>query len=268
MILANHQNSNNIAYTITTDDEPSATQEEDYNYKTCISDMKNKDARAWTITLINSSCLVSLLYSFLFFLELMGNSFKVLGGCNTGELFTSLDNPILGLMTGIVSTVLLQSSSSSTSIVVSLVGSDSMSVRTAIPVVMGANIGTSVTNTIVSFGQIVDSSQFERAFAGATVHDMFNYLSVLLLLPIELIFHPLENLSDLLKPSDLEDGNKWEGPVKKIVSPFVKRILNVNKDAIKNIANNKVTCNDIYNVTNYEYGLIQCSDLNDDGNVV
>lgn len=50
---------------------------------------------------------------------------------------------------------------------------------------MGANIGTSVTNTIVSMGQITDKDDFRRAFAGATVHDVFNWLTVLVLLPIE-----------------------------------------------------------------------------------
>ena len=52
---------------------------------------------------------------------------------------------------------------------------------------MGANIGTSVTNTIVSLGQAGDKDEFRRAFAGATVHDAFNFLAVLVLLPIEAI---------------------------------------------------------------------------------
>ena len=62
-----------------------------------------------------------------------------------------------------------------------------MDVKTAIPIVMGANIGTSVTNTIVSMGQIANKDDFRRAFAGATVHDMFNWLTVIILLPIEVI---------------------------------------------------------------------------------
>ena len=52
---------------------------------------------------------------------------------------------------------------------------------------MGANIGTSVTNTIVSMAQSGDRNQFRRAFAGATVHDIFNWMSVLVLLPLEVI---------------------------------------------------------------------------------
>jgi len=52
---------------------------------------------------------------------------------------------------------------------------------------MGANIGTSVTNTIVSIGQIASKNDFRRAFAGATVHDVFNWLTVIILLPIEIM---------------------------------------------------------------------------------
>ena len=62
-----------------------------------------------------------------------------------------------------------------------------LTVKMAIPIIMGANIGTSVTNTIVSLGQIADKNEFRRAFAGATVHDIFNWLSVCVLLPLEVI---------------------------------------------------------------------------------
>lgn len=62
-----------------------------------------------------------------------------------------------------------------------------LDVRQAIPIVMGANIGTSVTNTLVSIGQITDVGDFRRAFAGATVHDMFNWLAVIVLLPLEVL---------------------------------------------------------------------------------
>ena len=60
-------------------------------------------------------------------------------------------------------------------------------VNAAIFIIMGANIGTSVTNTIVALGQVADRDEFRRAFAGATVHDFFNWLTVLVLLPIEWI---------------------------------------------------------------------------------
>jgi sodium-dependent phosphate cotransporter len=62
-----------------------------------------------------------------------------------------------------------------------------LTVRPAIFLVMGANIGTSVTNTIVSVGNVNNRGEFRRAFAGATVHDFFNFLTVLCIMPIEWI---------------------------------------------------------------------------------
>lgn len=62
-----------------------------------------------------------------------------------------------------------------------------LDVRTAIPIIMGANIGTSMTNTLVSVAHSSDRAQFQRAFAGATVHDMFNWLTVIVLLPLEVV---------------------------------------------------------------------------------
>jgi sodium-dependent phosphate cotransporter len=54
-------------------------------------------------------------------------------------MFDVVDNPISGVMIGILATVLVQSSSTSTSIVIGLVGADEMSVSTAIPMVNNDN---------------------------------------------------------------------------------------------------------------------------------
>lgn len=66
---------------------------------------------------------VFFLYFFLFALDLLGNGAKVMTGCSAGELFGDETNPVAGVMIGILATVLLQSSSTTTSIVVSLTGS-------------------------------------------------------------------------------------------------------------------------------------------------
>jgi sodium-dependent phosphate cotransporter len=50
---------------------------------------------------------------------------------------------------------------------------------------MGANIGTSVTNTVVALTHMSNRDDFERAFAGAVLHDMFNLLTVTVLLILE-----------------------------------------------------------------------------------
>mmetsp|Transcript_24018 Transcript_24018/g.32831 ORF Transcript_24018/g.32831 Transcript_24018/m.32831 type:complete len:573 (-) Transcript_24018:152-1870(-) len=209
---------------------------------------------------------VFLLYFFLFFLDLMGTSFKVLGSCEAGEMFDGLENPIAGLMVGILATVCIQSSSTSTSIVVSLVGSGNMEVKTAIPVIMGANIGTSVTNTIVSMFYIAQEEDLERAFSGATVHDCFNILSVFVLLPIEIITGVLRHITEALKPDEVDDGDKWEGPLKKLVSPLVSQLIIANKDVMKSISKGETTCDAVYDThgnvddgVTYVKGLIKAS---------
>ncbi len=128
------------------------------------------------------------LFVFFVSLELMGDSFKLMGGGFAETLFETTSNPLIALFTGILATSLVQSSSTTTSLTVALVASGTLSVENAIPVMMGANIGTTVTNTIVSMGHITRPEEFRRAMAGATVHDFFNWLSVLVLLPLELLF--------------------------------------------------------------------------------
>ena len=197
---------------------------------------------AMWVTLKIIGVLISL-YFFLFGLDLMGGSFSALGSKGAGNLFTFTDNPIAGLMVGILATVLVQSSSTSTSIVVGLVGADVLAVRQAIPIIMGANIGTSVTNTIVSMAHAGDRIELERAFSGATVHDMFNMLSVLTLLPLEIIIAAISGEGGLLYYISLglteaalgggESDLTFPSPTKEIVSPFTKLFLNKNKDTQK-----------------------------------
>jgi len=134
-----------------------------------------------------------LVYLLIAAVGMIGSGFKSATGERAEELFAFATNPFLGLIVGTVATALIQSSSTVTSIIVGLVAGG-LPVITAIPMVMGANIGTTITNTLVSLGHIGDKEEFKRAFAAATVHDFFNLLSVVIFLPLEIIFHPLEKM--------------------------------------------------------------------------
>jgi sodium-dependent phosphate cotransporter len=118
-----------------------------------------------------------------------------------------------------------------------MVGSNIITVDTAIPIIMGANIGTSVTNSLVALTHIQNVGEFELAFAGSTIHDFFNFLSVLVLLPLELISGVLKKLSgELTNAFTGGSGSDWEGPIKRIVSPLTRKLLEVDKSKIKAIA--------------------------------
>jgi sodium-dependent phosphate cotransporter len=121
---------------------------------------------------------------------------------------------------GIVITSIIQSSSTTTSIVVAMVAGGTLLLQNAIPIVMGANIGTTVTNTIVSFCYVNRKTEFERAFGGAIIHDIFNISATLFLFPIELYTGILFRSSQLLtKVFEGAGGFKFVSPLKIILEP-------------------------------------------------
>ncbi|MXY08414.1 MAG: Na/Pi cotransporter family protein [Rhodothermaceae bacterium] len=142
--------------------------------------------------------LLAILFCFFVSLELMGTSMKLLGEGFAEQLIQTTSNPFIALFIGILATSLVQSSSTVTSLAVSAVAGGGLTVAGAIPIVLGANVGTSVTNTIVSLGHIGRKDEFGRAMGAATVHDFFNLLAVAIFFPLELIFGFLSKSSAAL----------------------------------------------------------------------
>ncbi|WP_088241221.1 Na/Pi symporter [Calothrix rhizosoleniae] len=150
--------------------------------------------------------------------------FKSVTGEGTEKLFAFATNPFSGLIIGTLATALIQSSSTVTSITVGLVAGG-LPVVTAIPIIMGANIGTTITNTLVSLGHIGDKEEFKRAFAAATIHDFFNLISVVLFLPLEIIFHPLEQMG-LFLAQGLVGGSSLSLKGFNLVTTVTKPVVN------------------------------------------
>lgn len=183
--------------------------------------------KEWGFIFVGLCVVCGMLYIFLLGLELLSTSAQCLTGCVAGNIFQDA-NPVAAVIIGMIATVLLQSSSTTTSIIVSLVGSG-LDVQAAIYMVMGANIGTSVTNTVVAMGQMGDGDQLERAFSGATVHDMFNFLSVAVLLPVEVVTGYLYHLTAAMTPDEVPDGESWRSPFRTMTDPIVDAIIIRNR---------------------------------------
>ena len=150
--------------------------------------MNNKNLR----TFLKILGVILALYCFLVGIKGLSNGIKALGGDFANQIMTTTSNPFISLLVGILATTLFQSSSTTTSIIVGMVSSGAVTLSGAIPMIMGANIGTTVTNTIVSMGHIRRGNEFKRAFSAATHHDIFNVLSVIILLPLEIAFGFIE----------------------------------------------------------------------------
>ena len=150
-------------------------------------------------TVLRVLSFLAMLYLFFSSIELMSAAFKMSGADLAGQLLTMASDPVAGLLIGFLATSLIQSSSATTTIVVGLVASDALTIQLAVPIIMGANIGTTTTNTIVAIGHVTRPAEFERAFAASTVHDFFNLLAAFTILPIEILFHPVEQSAVFLQ---------------------------------------------------------------------
>ena len=180
-------------------------------------------------TAARATLVVALLYLFLTGVELLSGGFKTMGAGFVDGLFEGVSNPLGGLFVGLLATVLVQSSSVSTSVIVGLVASGVVGADEAVPMIMGANLGTTVTNTLASLGHMRRDMEFRRAFAAATVHDFFNILAVIVFLPLELATGYLSSTAGWITEQVIgSSGAEFNSPLKaavKMPAGWVKDLL-------------------------------------------
>lgn len=193
-----------------------------------------KESKGLAQKIFKIVALLGLIYLFLVSVELLGESFEALGEGVARAFLETVSNPILGLFVGIFTTSIVQSSSMTTSLVVGLVaggafGTDpDTAIKLAIPIIMGANIGTSVTGIIVSLGHISRKDEFERAFSASIVHDFFNLLAVATIMPLQIGFNFLGRLAYAVeKIFEGAGGLEMSDPLGQIIDPLVNYILSM-----------------------------------------
>ena len=162
-----------------------------------------------------------LLFVFLLGVKGLGDGFELIGQDFIDSFFEATSNPFIGLIVGLLATTIMQSSSVTTSMVVGLVAApeNPLPLANAIPMVMGANIGTTVTATMVSLAHIGRRDEFERAFPVAICHDIFNYFAVLVLLPVEIATGYLGRTASMLADALGQVGGvDYESPLSTALS--------------------------------------------------
>src|SRR5579862_5786418 len=170
---------------------------------------------------------------FLFSLDLMISSLQQLGAEVNDTILLATANPFTGLFIGLLVTAIIQSSSATTSMTVALVASGSLTLQSAVPIIMGANIGTTITSTIVSLSFINQKKEFRRAVAAGTYHGFFKILTALILFPLEYNFHFLSGLAQFIA---VQFFHEPEGPTKnfKLLGPSLSSPVNFISDKIGN----------------------------------
>ncbi|QIA62534.1 Na/Pi cotransporter family protein [Vibrio astriarenae] len=179
--------------------------------------------------------LAFMLYLLLVSVSMVGSGFKLATGDQAKALFEFASHPIAGLMIGLVATALTQSSSTVSSIIVALVAGG-LPVQIAIPMVMGANIGTTMTSTLVSLGHVRCNTEFKRAFASATIHDIFNLLAVVIFLPLEIMFGIMDKISHWLVSPFMSTGDLSMKGLN-FIGPLTKPVVSAIQSPLESMGN-------------------------------
>lgn len=174
---------------------------------------------------------LGLVYILLVAVGMIGDGFKWAAGGAEGaaQLFQFATNPFMGLIIGTMATALVQSSSTVSSIIVGLVAGG-LPVEIAIPMIMGTNIGTTMTATLVSLGSLGKRKAFRRSFAAATVHGFFNVMSVFIFLPLEMMTGFLAKTSQWIANLLYGGGGSADMGSLNFIKPLTKPIIQLFVD--------------------------------------
>ncbi|MTI15829.1 Na/Pi cotransporter family protein [Rhodobacteraceae bacterium RKSG542] len=187
---------------------------------------KSEDALG--VALLNWVSVAFLAYLLFCAVGLIEVGFETLSSTKIDLIMQFATNPVAGVLVGVLATALVQSSSAITAVLVGMVAGG-LPLSIAIPVVIGANFGTTITNSIVSLGFARNKADLKRAFAAATVHDAFNLLCLFIFLGLQISFGVLEKLTAVLAYQIDSLGIYGEasfipGALQAITHPFVAKI--------------------------------------------
>ncbi|KAI1730318.1 na+/Pi-cotransporter domain-containing protein [Ditylenchus destructor] len=192
---------------------------------------------AWII--LKLIALLMVIFAFICTLGLLSDAFKLIGGKGIGDAIKKSDviqNPISASIVGMVITLILQSSSTLISVLVGMVAGGLLTVHQAIPVMLGAEMGASFMNALISLGQSGNRDQFRRAFAAATMNDVYNFLCYFAILPIEVTFGIMESLSGILVGPLAHHTNGTFKTLSALTDPILNKIVYIDEDAINDAA--------------------------------
>ena len=153
------------------------------------------------------------------------------------EIFKMIDFPLLLILVGVIFTALIQSSSASTGVVITMVGAGVLPLDLALFIILGANIGTCVTALLASVGANANSRRV------ALIHFTFNVIGTVLFTALIWLFRePAVNLLVSIFPGDDQMSLQMRVSVFHVIFnvtttclllPFVKQLVQYSCTVIK-----------------------------------
>ncbi|MGN0661639.1 MAG: Na/Pi cotransporter family protein [Faecalibacterium sp.] len=133
------------------------------------------------MTIFNVFSLLGGLALFLFGMDIMGKALEKQAGGQLQKILSRLtDNPLKGFFLGLVVTAVIQSSSATTVMVVGFVNSGIMQLHQAIGIIMGSNVGTTVTSWLLSLAGLEGDSLFIQMLKPTTFSPVLAFIGILL----------------------------------------------------------------------------------------
>lgn len=187
---------------------------------------------SWLKLLLHLVLFAGLLYAYFFAITLLGSGSEVLGGCQVGSILKNTTNPVSCVLVGIIATCICQSSTVTNVVIGSLVG-NVLTVQQGIYIAMGANVGNTITNSVLVFAYSLDKSELERAVAGVSVNDFYYFYALVVFVPIEAVSGFLFHLASTIVPDSLGESFKWTGFTGALITPITDLIIMGNKVSYK-----------------------------------
>ncbi|KAI6234525.1 hypothetical protein M3Y99_00805000 [Aphelenchoides fujianensis] len=179
--------------------------------------------------------LFTIIFCFICSLGLLTDAFKLIGVRGIGHTIKSsslIQNPVSASILGMMSTLVLQNGSTLVSILVGMVASGLITVHHALPIIIGSEMGASLTNALISLAQSGDRNKFRRSFAAATMNDAFNILNYMVLLPSEISFGVIEKLSGMMVQPLVGTKGAELKTLNLLTDPLLEEIVHIDDEAI------------------------------------
>lgn len=186
--------------------------------------MKHPSFMQYAVSII---LLIGCMFIFLVGINGLSDATKLFSSEYVRDLFDKVSNPVIGLFVGIIASALMQSSSATTAITIGMVSSQALSLENAVPILMGANIGTTITNTLIALTHINQTHEFKRAIAASTLHDFFNIITTAIAFPLEYYFHFISKSASYLyhiTSNNIDITVNYKSPLKGLISIVNKTI--------------------------------------------
>ncbi|KAE9552278.1 hypothetical protein FO519_004524 [Halicephalobus sp. NKZ332] len=174
-------------------------------------------------------------------MALLEEAFVLLGGRRFDAIENSewICNPVRAAILGMLLAAIVQSGSALITILVGMVAARIITVARAIPIMMGSEIGSALPNALTTMSHFGNRAYFRRAFAGNAMNDIMNFLTIIVLLPLEIVASPIEKISAFMVRPFSNITTEFHG-LNDLTEYFLEKVIQIDYDTLEDIVTHEL----------------------------